>query len=149
MKIVLLSLIALALASCEEGAKRTFLFPKIDINAGENGEEIVAELRNLPLEPSQGDLRLFVDELILGPQTPRLRPLFSLGTSIKFCFTSEKEGKNVLFVGLSEDAISQNGSCAEIQLGIQLFERNIRENFKNIEEIVLFIGDSVVNEYQN
>ncbi len=149
LRSVFLILFSFLLSSCSEEKKYTFRFPKIGISSERESEKIVSEIRFLPIIPSQGEIRLFVDELVLGPQTPRLRPLFSLGTSVEFCFLFESDEKNVLYVGLSEKAIGEEGSSCDIQRGISLFCQNIRTNFKNIEEIVLFIGGIVVNEYQN
>lgn len=140
---------AFLLASCGEEEGPVFYFPRIESAAGQDSGGVVAERRALPKDPSRGELRLFVDELVLGPETPRLRPLFSLGTSVEFCFVAPRDGVDVLYVGLSEDAVQQRGSAAEIQRGIELFRENVTKNFANIGEVVLFIGGNVVNECQN
>ena len=112
-----------------DGTKHYFSFP-------EHGtEKIVEETRILPKDAPQGELNFYVDELLLGPATPRLRPLFSLGTSAEYCFVKN----SVLYVGLTRDAVLQMGDSADIKTGVKLFKDNIKENFKDIKEIQLFI----------
>ena len=132
--------LALALSGCSGGSEYTMLFPEIGV--GNKKEIIRKEKRRLPKEPSQGVIAMFVEELVLGPQTPRLRPLFSRGTHVEFCFM----GGNDLYVDISRDALFELSDAVDIQGGISLFEENIRKNFKNIENIVLFIDGRVVNE---
>ncbi len=116
--------------------RRTFRFPVIGT------ETIACEVRYLPRNPAQGNLCLYVDELLLGPQTQRARPLFSAGTKNEFCF---QRGKT-LYVGLSQDVLYEVPEAARIKEGIALFRENIRRNFRGIKEIALFIDGKYVEE---
>lgn len=128
-----------------DGTTYTFLYPKIADASKKNSdgkEKIVSEKRLLPSNPVQGEIRLYVDELLLGPQTNRLLPIFAFDSSVEFCYIE----KNVLYVGISESSILDLPNNTDIDSRIELFNKNIRKNFKNIEKIVLFIGGKVVNE---
>ncbi len=116
--------------------RRTFRFPII------GSEEIACEVRYLPRNPVQGTLSMYVDELLLGPQTQRARPVFSNGTKNIFCF---QRGK-VLYVGLSKEVLYEEPEAARIKEGIALFRENIRRNFRGVKEIALFIDGKYVEE---
>ena len=119
------------------GVKRVFYFPAIGT------DKLVKEVRYIPKNPVQGDVRLYVDELLLGSQLPRLRPLFSLGTTVSFFSLND----GILYVDLTDDVILQKSDSPDIEVGINLFEKNIKKNFKNIAEIKLFIGGKSVYKY--
>lgn len=137
-------------ASCSGGAGLStykFDFPVIDISdADADVSSVKTESRRLPSEPVQGKVKLYVEELLLGPESERLQPLFSLDSSVDFCFVRNESGKDVLYLGLSESSVYNLPPNADIQNRIAILRENIRKNFKNIEKIVLFIGDNFVNE---
>ena len=116
------------------GYRRTFVFPLL------GSEKPVTEIRYLSREPAQGDIPLYIDELLLGPQTQRARPLFSPGTTCDFCFVREK----TLYVGLSKAVLYQDGAAADILDGIALFKANILHNFRAVSAIELFIDNKIV-----
>ena len=114
--------------------RRTFSFPII------GSDELAYEVRYLPRHPVQGDICLYIDELLLGPQTQRACPLFSAGTKNDFCFMRDK----ILYIGLSKDVLYEIPEAARIKDGIVLFEKNIRKNFRGVKEIALFIDGKYV-----
>ena len=116
------------------GSRHTFSFPAI------GSERPVVEVRYLSLESAQGDVQLYVDELLLGSQMQRVRPLFSPGTRCEFCFVRG----HTLYVGLSSVALHQDAPAADIMTGIEFFKRNILYNFAAITDIELFIGGTAV-----
>ena len=109
--------------------RRIFTFPLM------GSERAVVEVRYLRTAPDQSDLQLFVDDLLLGPQTNRARPLFSRGTQALFCFVRDR----TLYVNLTKDALLEASDAAPILDGIAYFKQNILKNFPQIKEIELFI----------
>ncbi len=144
----LFSLVSL-LSSCSESGFSTykFDFPVMDIRKNEDEpEKLKTETRKLPKNPVQGSVKMYVEELLLGPESARLQPLFSLDSVVEFCFERNESGKNVLYLGISENSVYNLATDVDIQGRIGILKNNIKKNFKNIEEIVLFIGDNFVNE---
>ncbi|MBR4374702.1 MAG: hypothetical protein IKP49_10115 [Treponema sp.] len=118
-----------------------FDFPKMDITRAEGEAEAVkTEKRCLPKEPVQGEVRMYVEELLLGPESSRLLPIFSLDATVDFCFMQGDD----LYLGISESSVYNLGADVDIQSRIELLESNIHKNFKNIGQILLFIGDNFV-----
>ncbi|HAH60696.1 MAG TPA: hypothetical protein DCL73_01210 [Treponema sp.] len=118
------------------GIRRVCMF-----ESSENGK-ICMEWRYLPLKPVQGRLNMYVDELLLGPETSRFRPLFSPGTKAVSCF---KRG-STLYVDLSDTLLTESGGASEIKKGIGLFRRNILHNFENIHTVEVFVGGRLAYE---
>ena len=98
------------------------------------------EIRYLTKNPVQGKLEYYVDELILGPTFYRGRPLFTVGTKLDSCFVQD----SVLYVGLSEDAVLQDGDSLELMQAVALFKKNIKKNFSRIKKIELFIDGNYI-----
>ena len=125
-----------AYAFSNHGRRRIFYFPRFE------GKSVSVESRNLPSKPVQGKVALFVDELLLGPETERCRPLFSPGTHREFCFVRGK----TLFVGLSKDVLYDTAPAADIKKGTELFKKNILKNFAYIKSVELFVDGKPVYE---
>lgn len=130
-------LISLAVFICSnKGVRRVFYFPQFD------GMHNASEVRNLPSKPVQGKVALFVDELLLGPETERCRPLFSPGTHAEFCFVRG----NTAYIGLSKDVLYENAPATHIKQGTELFRKNILKNFAYIKSVELFVDGKPVFE---
>ncbi|MCR4822834.1 MAG: hypothetical protein K5873_08200 [Treponema sp.] len=98
------------------------------------------EVRYLSSNPVQGKIQLYVDELILGPSFYRGRALFTPGTKVEYCFLREKK----LTVGLSKEAVLQEGGAPYIEEGVKLFKKNIKKNFTAVKDIELFIDGNYI-----
>ncbi|MCK9168905.1 MAG: GerMN domain-containing protein [Treponema sp.] len=107
----------------------------------DNGK-VCMESRYLPLKTVQGRVNMYVDELLLGPETDRFRPLFSAGTRTVSCF---KRG-GTLYVELSDTLLTEAGEASAIKTGIELFRKNILHNFENIHTVEVFVGGRPVYE---
>jgi hypothetical protein len=84
-------------------------------------------------------VRLFVDELLLGPLTNGYQMLFVPGTWAALCV----EEKRTLYVDLTMDvaAFFASGRTAlPWDEGAALFKKNIRANFPALQDVVLFIN---------
>jgi hypothetical protein len=119
------------------GYRRIMYYPRFD------NKRVSAEVRCLPVHPVQGNVALFVDELLLGPVTERSRPLFSPGTRAEFCFVRGK----TLYVGLSKDVLYQSDPATDIKRGTELFRKNILKNFGYIHSVELFVDGKSVSGY--
>ena len=113
----------------KDSHRRTFVFP-----SAENGKYII-EYRNLAEKPHQGDLQLYVEELLLGSTVERTKMLFTPGTRVISCF----ERKHVLYLNLTNDLLSMGDGVVEIREGTELLIKNIKENFSEIDSVEIFI----------
>lgn len=117
-----------------ESYSRVFVFPSADTGS------YIVERRNLSKESVQGELQLFIDELLLGSTVERTKMIFSSGTKVVSCF----QRGNVLYLDLSEDLLVIDDSSYPIEKGIELLKLNIKRNFSDIDTIELFIGKKFV-----
>lgn len=120
----------------KDSVRRTFIFPSAD-----KGEYIV-EYRNLTKEPIQGDVQLFIDELLLGSTIERTKSLFSSGTKVLSCFQRDQ----TLYLNLSSDILEMGEGVIEIRDGMDLLKKNIQKNFSKIHEIVIFVNGKIAFE---
>ena len=120
----------------KDSVRRTFIFPSAD-----KGEYIV-EYRNLTKEPIQGDVQLFIDELLLGSTIERTKSLFSSGTKVLSCF----QRNQTLYLNLSSDLLEMGEGVIEIREGMDLLKKNIQKNFSKIHEIEIFVNGKIAFE---
>ena len=109
--------------------RRTFIFP-----SAEDGKYII-EYRNLTNNPHQGDINLYIDEILLGSTVERTKWLFVPGTKVLSCF----ERNHVLYVNLSSDLLQMGEGIIEIREGVELLKKNILKNFSKIDSVEIFI----------
>ena len=109
--------------------RRTFIFP-----SAEEGKHII-EYRNLTKNPHQGDINLYIDEILLGSTVERTKWLFTPGTKVLSFF----ERNHVLYVNLSQDLLQMGDGVIEIREGIELLKKNIIKNFSKIDSVEIFI----------
>ena len=113
----------------KDSHRRIFIFPSAD-----DGKYII-EYRNLTNKPHQGDIQLYIEEILLGSTVERTKLLFTPGTKVISCF----ERKHVLYLNLSNDLLSMGDGVVEIREGTELLIKNIKENFSEIEDVQIFI----------
>ena len=109
--------------------RRAFIFPP-----AENGKYII-EYRNLAEKPHQGDIGLYIDEILLGSTVERTKLLFTPGTRVLSCF----ERNHILYVNLSQDLLQMGDGVIEIREGTELLKKNIMKNFSEIDSVEIFI----------
>jgi hypothetical protein len=119
-----------------EGDRRVFYFPSYD------DDKIHTEVRFLPSESVQGDVRLFVDELLLGPLTNRYRILFSQGTRVRSCMQND----STLYLDLSEEALFNIDPAPPVDIAADILEKNIKQNFSSIKTVEVFIDGKKIYE---
>lgn len=113
----------------KDSHRRVFIFP-----SAEDGKYII-EYRNLTNKPHQGDVQLYIEEILLGSTVERTKLLFTPGTKVISCF----ERKHVLYLNLSNDLLSMGDGVVDIREGTELLKKNIQENFSEIDSVELFI----------
>ena len=104
-----------------------------------DSELLRIENRFEPLKPAQGSIRNYVDELLLGPVSEHCRPVFAKGTRCISCFRR----RDTLYVNLSEDLLRADAFHTDFAADIDLFKRNIFNNFRYIKKIELFVNGRV------
>ena len=109
--------------------RRAFIFP-----SAENGKYII-EYRNLAEKPHQGDIGLYIDEILLGSTVERTKLLFTPGTRVLSCF----ERNHILYVNLSQDLLQMGDGVIEIREGTELLKQNILRNFSKIDSVEIYI----------
>ena len=113
----------------KDSHRRVFIFP-----SAEDGKYII-EYRNLTNKPHQGNIQLYIEEILLGSTVERTKLLFTPGTRVISCF----ERKHVLYLNLSNDLLSMGDGVVDIREGTELLKKNIKENFSEIDFVEIFI----------
>ena len=113
----------------KDTCRRTFIFP-----SAEDGKYII-EYRNLTEKPHQGDINLYIEEILLGSTVERTKLLFTPGTRLLSCF----ERNHILYVNLSSDLLQMGDGVIEIREGTELLKQNILRNFSKIDTVEIFI----------
>jgi len=137
LSIILVFIISLVLFLCANyGKKRIFIFPSADSG------EFVVEYRYLNKKPVQGEINLFVDELLLGSGVERTKKLFAPDTKVNSCFLRNGQ----LYIDLSDSLLQKGTNVVEIKDGVDLLKLNIKKNFPQVKEVVVFIGGKLAFE---
>ena len=113
----------------KDTCRRTFIFP-----SAEDGKYII-EYRNLTEKPHQGDIALYIEEILLGSTVERTKLLFTSGTRLLSCF----ERNHILYVNLSSDLLEMGDGVIEIREGTELLKKNIMRNFSKIDSVEIYI----------
>ena len=113
----------------KDSHRRVFIFP-----SAEDGKYII-EYRDLTNKPHQGNIQLYIEEILLGSTVERTKLLFTPGTKVISCF----ERKHVLYLNLSNDLLSMGDGVVDIREGTELLKKNIKENFSEIDSVEIFI----------
>ena len=113
----------------KDSHRRVFIFP-----SAEDGKYII-EYRNLTNKPHQGNIQLYIEEILLGSTVERTKLLFTPGTKVISCF----ERKHVLYLNLSNDLLSMGDGVVEIREGTELLKHNIMRNFSKIDSVEIYI----------
>jgi hypothetical protein len=97
---------------------------------------ISAEIRYIP-HASGADARLeqYVSELLLGPGTPGVLPLYSRNTFVRDAYVR----KGAAYIDLSADALSPVSTPVPQEKAYALFKKNVCTNFRNVDKIYLYI----------
>lgn len=122
------------------GHRRVLYFESID-----GSGQYMESRRIMEYSSQQGrdiHVRQFVQELLLGPTTHGLRPLFQLGTRLESCFLQD----TALFINLSQEALFSGETTSSTEDAVGLLILNIRKNFSWIESVEIYICSNKVYE---
>ena len=118
--------------------RRVFLFDSVDSSV----EHV--ESRYLPkCRTKSENIRLFIDELLLGSFMDRSRPLFAAGAKILSCYLRD----NTLYLDLSSEALLADTESSETKRAYQLLKKNVKLNFRGVKKYKVFIkGNEIFTE---
>lgn len=134
--IVISFLISVIFCSVKNKERRFFIFPS------ETNQKLVVERRLLEKDSIQGDIELYIDELLLGSTIERTKLIFSSGTKIKSCFLRN----GILYLNITDDLIRMDSNSMSIKEGIDLLKKNIMKNFNSVKAVELFINEQYAYE---
>jgi hypothetical protein len=112
-------------------ARRTFVFYALD-----GGGEAVEERMLKGSSSRELDLTRYVEEVLLGPVSPELSPLFSRDTRL----TSLLYREGVVYADLSLPAALGVPGGGDAFRNLYTLNRGIRRNFPFVRDVRLFIG---------
>jgi hypothetical protein len=112
-------------------ARKTFVF-----SALEKGNMVVEE-RFFPRSGSREvDIRQYMEDVLLGPATPDVAPLFPRETELESLIFRG----NTLYIGLSEAAALPSVEGGNVFINLHILYSEIQRNFRYIKDIKLFIS---------
>jgi len=111
--------------------RRTFLF-----YSNVEGNIVVEDRMLRRSQVRETDIRRYVDEVLLGPVTPNLAPLFPRETRlISFMYRG-----SVVYADLSEAALLAGIEGGDVFRSMLTLNEGIRRNFPYVRDVRLFIG---------
>lgn len=134
------------------GVRRVFIFERYlpqegAINEAEEGmtsgarpkskeRPLSMEARYIAKNSTQGAIKAYVDDLLLGPVTHGSCPLFAAGTRANSCFVRN----GVLYVNLNDALLNVNSLSSDIRTAIMLLKKNVMRNFFDIKDVLVFVN---------
>lgn len=120
------------------GTRYIFFFPH------QNEDTVITETRFLKIKGNNGlKGQQFVEELVLGPQTPSCSGLFPDHLSLQSVFFHDKS----LTVNFSGNSLITPGEWQSFQRGYELFKKNVFTNFPKVDRLYMYIdGIEVYSE---
>jgi len=116
-------------------ARRTFVFYS---NIGDN---IVVEDRMLRRSRNrETDVRRYVNEVLLGPASPRSNPLFPRETRLSSFMLRD----GVVYADLTEYAALPVSRAGSVFRSLLTLNEGVRRNFSFVKDVRLFIGGNAV-----
>ncbi len=86
------------------------------------------------------EVKQFIDDLLLGPETNRYKAVFANDTKLEFLVIKGTE----LHVGLSKDALYVTEETFDLKNSLQLLRENIVKNFTRFNKIYIYIDGVMV-----
>lgn len=126
----------------DTGVRRVFIFERGEVKSIGKPRQAM-EVRFLVRDSAKGSVRAYVDDLVLGPITHGLNPLFAPGARADACFVRG----GVLYVDLNDAVLNVNSHSSAIEMGIELLKKNVLRNFSDIKEVCVFVGGTEAYRY--
>jgi len=129
--LIVISLLAFGDFFSNELARRTFLFYVY------RGEDLVAENRMIYRSGvRETDIRRYVEEVLLGPKTPDLLPLFPRETRLNSLMYRE----GIVYADLSKSAALPLPEGSNVFRSLLTLREGVKRNFPFVKDVRLFIG---------
>jgi hypothetical protein len=140
MYLVIICLIALGEFFFSGLVRRTFVF-----YSSLEGKTVVEDRMLRRSRDRETDIRRYVDEVLLGPSSPNLDPLFYRGTKLNSFMYRE----TVVYADLTESAVLPLGASWDAFRSLLTLNEGIRRNFPFVGDVRLFIGgnEAFFNEF--
>jgi len=104
-------------------------------------DNLVVEERMLHItDDPETDIGRYIDEVLLGPVSPGLEPLFPRDTRLHSYMLRD----GTVYANLTENALFQPSPSHDIFRSLLTLNEGIRRNFSNVEDVKLFIGGNEV-----
>jgi spore germination protein GerM len=116
-------------------ARRTFVFYSVT-----NGSAAVEDRMLRRAENRETDVARYVEEVLLGPVSPDLSPLFPPETGLR----SILYRKGVVYVNLSESAALPVSKGEDVFRNFLVLNQGIRRNFSYVKDVRLFVAGNPV-----
>ena len=129
--LALLGLIALGEFFYSGLVRRTFVFYSI-----KEGNTVVEDRMLRRSSDRETDIRRYVDEVLLGPVSPDLAPLFPRETRLNSFMYRE----GVVYADLSESAALPLPEDRDVFRSLLTLNEGLRRNFSYIQDVQIFIG---------
>jgi len=109
------------------------------------GQLIVEERMLHTITDRETEIERYIDEVLLGPVSPGLDPLFPRNTRL----ISYMYRDGIVYADLSESALFPVSGTDGVFRGFLTLNEGIRRNFSHVEDVKLFIGGMEVffNEF--
>jgi hypothetical protein len=121
--------------------RRTFVFYTID-----DGVVVVEDRMLKPSKSREGDIIRYMEEMLLGPVSPELLPLFPIETRLK----SLLYRNGVVYADFSEDAVFPPTEGGSVINNFKTLYTGILRNFSYVKDVRFFIeGNAVYAEEFN
>ncbi|MCL1959998.1 MAG: GerMN domain-containing protein [Spirochaetes bacterium] len=121
--------------------RRTFVFYTID-----DGVVVVEDRMLKPSKSREGDIIRYMEEMLLGPVSPELLPLFPIETRLK----SLLYRNGVVYADFSEDAVFPPAEGGSVINNFRTLYTGILRNFSYVKDVRFFIeGNAVYAEEFN
>jgi hypothetical protein len=116
-------------------ARRTFVFYTID-----DGVVVVEDRMLKSSKSKEGDIIRYTEEMLLGPVSPELLPLFPLGTRLN----SLLYRNGVVYVDFSEEAVFPLVEGVSVLDSFKTLYIGILRNFSYVKDVRFFIEGNAV-----
>jgi len=116
-------------------ARRTFVFYTID-----DGVVVVEDRMLKPSKSKEGDIIRYTEEMLLGPVSPELLPLFPIETRLN----SLLYRNGVVYADFSEDAVFPPQEGGSTLNNFMTLHAGILRNFSYVKDVRFFIEGNPV-----
>ncbi|GHU33279.1 hypothetical protein FACS1894172_11470 [Spirochaetia bacterium] len=123
-----------AISDCRAQVRWTFEFYAVD------GIRVEERLMRTGDESKEREIQSYIEEMLYGPMSPDLMPLFPVGTRVLSVLYRNED----VYINMSEDAVLLQ---PDIFQSVQLLDSGIRRNFPVLKQIKIFIAGHEIQNF--